>query len=76
MGVEKDSAYLVAFGNRVKELRLAKGLSMRAMADSLNMDVMHLSKIESAKMNTTIGTARAISKVLEIPTAELFNFDA
>jgi transcriptional regulator with XRE-family HTH domain len=75
MGLERNQAFLEAFGRRVRELRLAKGLSMRALADILNVDLHHVSDVELAKRNTSIMMAYSLSKVLEVPLSELFTFE-
>ncbi len=75
MALEKNQEFLQAFGNRIKQLRQAKGLSMRALADALNIDVNQISWIERAKMNTSIMMAYSLAKVLEVPLPELFTFE-
>ena len=75
MALEKNPEFLQAFGNRVKQLRQAKGLSMRALADTLNIDVNQISWIERAKMNTSVLMAYSLAKVLEVPLTELFDFE-
>jgi putative transcriptional regulator len=75
MALEKNPAFLQAFGNRVKALRLEKGFSMRALADVLNIDKNQLSRIEEAQINTSIMMAYALAKVLEVPLPELFTLE-
>ncbi len=76
MGLEKDQTFLEAFGSRVREMRLAKGYSMRALADILNVDLHHLSDVELAKRNTSILMAHRLAEALEVPLPELFTFSA
>lgn len=71
MAIEKNQEFLLAFGNRVKELRLAKGFSLRALADTLNIDKNQLIRIEGAKINTSILMAYAIAHALEVSLPEL-----
>ena len=62
-------------GKRVKELRLAKGLSLRGMADMMNIDNHQLQRIEEAEINTSILMVYHLAKVLEVPISELFAFE-
>lgn len=75
MGLERNQAFLDAFGKRVRELRTAKGLSMRALADILNVDVHHLSNVENAKINTTLMMVYSLAIALEVPVVDLFAFE-
>jgi transcriptional regulator with XRE-family HTH domain len=75
MALEKNQEFLQAFGTRIKQLRQAKGLSMRALADAMNIDVNQISWIERAKTNTSIMMAYSLAKVLEVPLPELFTFE-
>jgi transcriptional regulator with XRE-family HTH domain len=75
MGLEKDQAFLEAFGKRVRELRTAKGLSMRALADILTVDLPQVSEVELAKRNTSILMAHRLAEALEVPLPELFTFE-
>ena len=75
MGLERNQAFLDAFGKRVRELRTAKRLSMRALADILNVDVHHLSNVENAKINTTLMMVYSLAIALEVPVVDLFAFE-
>jgi transcriptional regulator with XRE-family HTH domain len=75
MALEKNQAFLEAFGKRVKALRIEKGLSLRAMADILNIDNHQLSRVEEAEINTSILMAYSLAKVLEVPLSTLFDFE-
>ena len=66
MALEKNPAFLQAFGRRVKALRLEKGYSLRALADILNIDNHQLSRIEEAQINTSILMAYSLAKALEV----------
>ena len=64
--LERNQEFLVAFGTRVRSLKNLKGLSMRALADILNIDIHHLSRVEPAQINTSIMMVYSIPKVLEL----------
>ena len=71
----KSKKLITAFGKRVRKLRLEKGISMRYLADLADVDYTQISKIETGKINTTISTAYAISKALDISLDKLFQFE-
>ena len=71
----KNKKLITAFGKRVRELREKKELSMRHLADLADIEYSQLAKIETGKINTTISTAFAISKALEVPLDKLFKFE-
>ncbi len=53
------------FGRRLRELRREKGISQRALADQVGIDVTYLSKLENDRMDppsaeTTAALARAL----------------
>jgi transcriptional regulator with XRE-family HTH domain len=72
MALEKNTALLLAFGLRVRSLRLARGLSMRDLCNALNIDVHQLSRVEKGQVATSIVMGYALAKVFEMPLSELF----
>jgi transcriptional regulator with XRE-family HTH domain len=69
-----NEAYCLAFGQRLRQLREEKGVSMRELAKEADMEYSQYSKIERGKINTTISTVQAIAEALEVPTVELYDF--
>lgn len=70
----------LAFGNRVRELRLARGLTQEALAAWMTAAgyVMHqttLAKIESGGRPTSVGELAALATVFEVTAAELLAVD-
>ncbi|WP_276345635.1 helix-turn-helix transcriptional regulator [Daejeonella sp. JGW-45] len=70
----KDPALIKAFGDRIRSLRKEKKLSMEKLAELSDIDYRQLSYVELGEVNTTISTASAIAKGLDIPLRELFDF--
>ncbi len=62
------------FGNRLREIRLQKGLSIQYLADICNLEYSQISRIELGKINTSISTIFILSEALEIEPNELFKF--
>lgn len=60
------------FGQRVKLLRNAKGLSQEKFALSIDMDRTYFASVESGKRNISINNIDKIAKGLGITLEELF----
>lgn len=71
--MERSQEFLVAFGTRVRSLKNLKGLSMRALADILNIDIHHISRVEPAQINTSIMVADYLATGMRL--GELFDFE-
>lgn len=39
------------FGDKVRKLRISRGLTQQAVADSMNVSVSYISKVENGKLN-------------------------
>lgn len=61
------------FGRKIKELRIAKGLSQEAFAHKVGIDRTYMPSIEKGKRNISINVAEKIAKALEMKTSELFH---
>lgn len=60
------------FGERVKHLRLKKGLSQEALANEANLDRTYIPSIEKGERNVSITVIEKISKALDVKISELF----
>lgn len=63
---------LVQFGERVKSLRNARGVSQEKFALSINMDRTYLASVETGKRNISINNIYKIAKGFGITLEELF----
>jgi HTH-type transcriptional regulator, competence development regulator len=63
------------FGQKLRELRNEKGLTLRALAHSVGVDFTYLSKIENGKAGYLPGadTIRAMAEALGADALELLN---
>lgn len=59
------------FGDKVKELRLASGLSQEAFADKCGFARSYMSRIERGKANLSLDAIEVIATTLEIEETEL-----
>jgi len=71
----KNKKLIISFGLHVRQLREKKDYSMRHLADLADVNYTQISKIETGKINTTISTAYALAKALDITLDELFKFE-
>ena len=58
------------FGNKLKELRKAKGLTQQALAEKANIDDKHLCRIENGKYFPTYSTLNKILNALNLTVEE------
>ena len=63
------------FGARLKELREKSGLNQEQLAELINMESRHLSRIETGKSFTTLDNIVKISKVLKTEVKSLFSYE-
>ncbi|TKT94372.1 helix-turn-helix transcriptional regulator [Dyadobacter frigoris] len=71
----RNQKYLQAFGQNVRRLREEKNLSQEELYDLAGLSKNQVGNIERGEVNTTVSTAYAISKALNISVPELFAFD-
>ena len=75
MGKDPLQEYLIKFGDNLKSIREAKGISQRSLASSCNVDHSHISKIERGEKNITILTVLELANALEIKPKKLLDFE-
>lgn len=63
---------LNAFGNRVQELRLAKGISQEKLAHSVGVHRTYLGFIERGERNPTLENINKIASTLGVSLSDLF----
>ena len=63
----------IAFGNRIRSLRTAIGLSQEKFALQIGMDRTYYASVEAGKRNISIINIEKISKGLNISLSELFS---
>lgn len=59
-------------GEKIKELRKAKGMSQEKFALSINMDRTYYASVESGKRNVSINNIDKIARGLGVSLEELF----
>lgn len=72
---QKDIEFLKTFGKRLKQLREEKGISQAQLAFEAEIQISQIIRIERGLINTTIANVKLLSKILDIPLKELFDFE-
>ena len=63
------------FGQRLRELRLAKGLSQEELAFKVGVHRTYLGSVERGERNPALKNIASIARALDITLRELFSFD-
>ena len=63
---KEEEIFLLKFGKRLREIRIAKGLSQEDLANDSNIPINQIGRIERAEINTTLKTIFKIAKALDI----------
>ena len=61
-------------GARIKEMRKLRGLSQEKLAEMINIDPKHLSRIEVGRSFPSMDTLDKIAKALRVDLKDLFEF--
>jgi transcriptional regulator with XRE-family HTH domain len=69
-----DSKKLI--GARIKELRKQAGLTQEALAEKVELDSRHVSRLEMGRHFPSLDSLERIALVLNVPLAEFFQFPA
>ncbi len=62
------------FGERIKDLRLTKGLSQEKLSFRAGMHRTYLGGIERGERNPSLKNIAAIANALDVTLSELFSF--
>jgi transcriptional regulator with XRE-family HTH domain len=63
------------FGLKVRELRLAQGMSQEAFADHCGFARSYMSRIERGTANPSLDTVEVLAAALRVTATELFEED-
>jgi transcriptional regulator with XRE-family HTH domain len=70
-----DEEGLQLLAKRLKEIRNEKGISQEELAYRSEITLSQIARIETVRINPTVSTIFKITRALEVPLAELFNFE-
>ena len=65
----------IEFGNRVRKLRKAGGMTQDMLAEKIEISPRNLSDIENGKVNPYYSTIYSIAKAFGITMSELLNLE-
>lgn len=68
----KDEKFVKAFGERIREIRIQKGMSQEELANIAEIPINQVGRIERGEINTTITTVKALADSLEMKISDLF----
>lgn len=66
----------VKFGKRVRQLRLAAGMTQEDLAHRCGLFRTYMSRIETGRANPTLTMIDALAGSLKVPVAQLFEAEA
>ena len=68
-----DRKFLLGLGNRVREYRMARGLTQANLAEKCELHRTFIGSVERGERNLSILNLRLIGKVLRVPLSELLS---
>jgi transcriptional regulator with XRE-family HTH domain len=75
MSKVSDQSIQKQFGANLQKVRMAKGLSLRALAANCNLDDSNISKIEQGKFDIQLSTLFELAKGLGVNPKELLDIE-
>ena len=69
-----DEEGIKAFAIQLKKIRIREGFSQSQLAFESGITLSQIARIETARINPTLSTVFKISRTLNVPLADLFNF--
>lgn len=70
-----DQSGLKAFGNQLKKIRKERGFTQKQLAFEAGIVFTQIIRIEKAQINPTLSTVFTLSRTLDVPLRELFDFE-
>lgn len=71
----RDEQAIAAFGKRVRALRMERNMTIEEFANSVDLHVTQLARIERGENNTTISYIFRLAEIFGIKPSELLDFD-
>lgn len=67
-----NQVFLKKFGLRLKEIRQGRSISQEELANTAEIPISQVGRIERGEINTTLVTIKALADALEIPVTTFF----
>ena len=71
----RDKEGLILFGQRIRQFRVAQGLTQEDLSFSSGIVFSQINKIERGVVNTGLSTVFVLSRALKVDLKELFDFE-
>lgn len=68
----RNKNFVMALGARVKELRLSQNMSQEELANTAEIPISQIGRIERGEINTTLVTIKALADALHIKVEIFF----
>jgi transcriptional regulator with XRE-family HTH domain len=66
----------VSIGQRLRDLRIKKGYSLRILAERSSLNINTLSLIENNKTSPSVATLQQLARALDVPITDFFETEA
>ncbi len=67
-----NQEFITQFGQRLRAIRLSKGISQEELAGRTGFELSQIGRIEKGTVNTSISHVSAIAKALKVEPSEFF----
>ncbi len=71
---DSDKAALLTTGKRIKDLRLAKGLSQAGLAEKLDVSTNTVARLERGEHEISRGTTAKLAKLFGVTATDILGF--
>ena len=69
----KNDEVIKAFGRKLRDLRISKGLSQEQLANEAEIPLSQVGRIERGEINPTLSTIYILAKTFNLPIQKLFD---
>jgi transcriptional regulator with XRE-family HTH domain len=71
----RDEDAITGFGKKVRTLRMERNMTIEEFANSVDLHVTQLSRIERGETNVTISYIFRLAEIFNVRASELLDFD-
>ena len=75
MKKNEHKLFLIKLGNNLKASRLSANFTQEQLANEIGIEISQISRIERGLIGTSVATFFDISKALNIPLKDFFDFN-
>ncbi len=71
----KDKVFLKELGEQVRKCRKAQGITQEYLANTINVEISQISRLERGILNASISMLKDIAIALNLDLKDLFDFE-